>query len=102
MSKATQDKMNELHGMVADVLKEQIANVEEETVFTEEGLEVGTGKFKYTASPATIASAIKFLKDNDTTCDIEQDENMNGLRDLLSHKQKRSRLQSVKEAATLE
>jgi hypothetical protein len=45
-----------------------------------------------TATPALLATAARFLKDNDITCDMGQDENMGGLRDALSKKQKKSRL----------
>lgn len=97
--KATEHKLAVLHGAVAEVLTEQLQHKEAETEFDSEGNCVETGREVYTAPPATLAAAIKFLKDNQITCDIEQDENMNNLREVLAKKQKRSRLQDAKEAA---
>lgn len=99
MSKANEQKLGDLHGAVATVLTAQILHEAEETTFDDDGNEVGTGEMRYTAAPATIAAAIKFLKDNQITCDVETDENMNNLREALSKKQKRSRLGDAKQAA---
>jgi hypothetical protein len=52
-----------------------------------------------TATPALLATAARFLKDNDITCDVEQDENMSGLKDLLSNKQRHSRLKDASDEA---
>ena len=97
--KATEDVLSKLHGYVAEALSAQVSHQSEETTFDEEGNEVGTGEMVYDASPATIAAAIKFLKDNQITCDIAVDENMNNLRETLANKQKRSRLGDSKVAA---
>lgn len=91
-NKATESALGELHGAVARVLTAQIEHVEDETRINEDGELEHTGEQIHTASPATIAAAIKFLKDNQITCDVEQDENMSNLREALSKKQKRSRL----------
>lgn len=99
MSKANEDKLGALHGAVATVLTAQISHQQEETVFDGDGEEVGTGEMVYTAAPATIAAAIKFLKDNQITCDVEVDENMNNLRESLAKKQKHSRLTDAGKAA---
>lgn len=99
MSKASEDALAQLHAVVAKVLTDQVSHKAEETTFDKDGLEVGTGEFVYTATPATVAAAIKFLKDNQITCDIEVDENMNNLRDALSKKQRHSRLTSASDAA---
>ncbi len=98
-NKATETKLGILHGVVADVLTAQLEHKEAETTFNEDGEMVETGEQIHTASPATIAAAIKFLKDNSITCDIETSENMNNLKDILSKKQKRSRLEDPKNAA---
>lgn len=98
MSKASEKKLAALHGAVADVLAAQITHQEEEIAFDGEQ-EIKTGKSIFTASPATIAVAVKFLKDNDITADKELDENMNSLRDALAKKQKRSRLEDATTAA---
>jgi len=99
MSKASEDKLSNLHGAVAEVLTAQLTHTEAETTFDEDGACVETGETVYTATPATIAAAIKFLKDNQITCDVEQDDNMNNLRDVLNKKQKHSRLTDAKSAA---
>ena len=92
MAKATETKLAALHNAVAQVLTEQVLHEEEETTFDGEGETVGTGEMVKTATPALLATAARFLKDNDITCDMGQDENMGGLRDALSKKQKKSRL----------
>jgi hypothetical protein len=97
--KATEQKLSKLHGAVADVLTAQVLHTEAETTFDNEGNLVETGDTVFTASPATIAAAIKFLKDNNITCDIEVDKGMNSLKDALAAKQKHSRLTDVKLAA---
>lgn len=99
MSKASETKLAELHSAVATVLTAQISHQEEEMNFDEDGNEVATGNTVYTAAPATIAAAIKFLKDNQITCDIEVDTNMNNLRESLAKKQRHSRLKEAGQAA---
>lgn len=99
MSKANEKKLGDLHGAVATVLTAQISHQEEQMNYDEEGNEVSTGEMVYTAPPATIAAAIKFLKDNQITCDIETDENMNNLRESLAKKQRHSRLKDAGQAA---
>jgi hypothetical protein len=93
--KASEKKLAALHNAVADILTEQVLHEEEETVFDGEGEAVGTGVMVKTATPALLATAARFLKDNDITCDADQDENMGGLRDALSRKQKKSRLKDA-------
>jgi len=99
MTKATETKLSVLHGAVADVLTAQLQHTQAETIFDEEGNCKETGEKIHTALPATIAAAVKFLKDNQITCDIETDENMNNLRETLANKQRRSRLKGAKAAA---
>lgn len=99
MAKATESKLATLHQAVAQVLTEQVLHEEEETTFDGEGETVGTGLMIKTATPALLATAARFLKDNDITCDVEQDENMSGLKDLLSNKQRHSRLKDATEEA---
>lgn len=101
MSKASEGQLAELHGVVAKVLTAQIGHQEELTTFDEDGEEVSTGELVYDASPATIAAAIKLLKDNSITCDIKTDKNMSGLKDALDKKQKHSRLGDAGAAAKL-
>lgn len=99
MSKANENKLGDLHGAVAQVLTAQVSHQREDMDFDEDGNEVSTGNMVYTAQPATIAAAIKFLKDNQITCDVEVDENMNNLRESLAKKQRHSRLQDAGQAA---
>jgi hypothetical protein len=99
MAKATETKLAALHNAVAQVLTEQVLHEEEETTFDGEGETVGTGMMIKTATPALLATAARFLKDNDITCDVEQDENMSGLKDLLSNKQRHSRLKDASDEA---
>jgi hypothetical protein len=99
MSKANEKKLSDLHGAVAEVLLEQVTRTEEETYFDQDGVEQSTGEVISCASPATLAQAIKFLKDNEITCDVEQNENMNNLREVLKSKQKHSRLLDASRAA---
>lgn len=99
MSKATEAKLSNLHGAVAEVLLAQVTHQVAETTFDENGEMVETGELVYSASPATMATAIKFLKDNSITCDIEVDRNMNSLKETLSAKQKHSRLANATTAA---
>ncbi len=99
MSKANEKKLGAVHGAVAEVLTAQISHQEEQMDYDEEGNEVSTGQMQYTAAPATVAAAIKFLKDNQITCDIETDENMNNLRESLAKKQRHSRLKEAGKAA---
>lgn len=95
MSKATETVLASLHNAVAMVLTAQLSDKEVKVTFNEDGEAVSTGEEVYTATPATIAAAIKFLKDNNITADEELSENMDGLREALAAKQKHSRLKVV-------
>ena len=97
--KATEKILSKLHGAVAEVLTAQVTQTEAETTFDADGVMVETGQEIYAASPATIATAIKFLKDNEITCDITQDEDMGKLKDILDKKTKHSRLGSGQTSA---
>lgn len=101
-NKASETALNGLHGAVARVLTAQLEHTEEETKINEDGELENTGQEVFTASPATIAAAIKFLKDNQISCDVEQDENMSNLREALAKKQKRSRLSAKDDVVELE
>lgn len=99
MAKATEDKLSALHGVVADVLTAQLQHTEAEMTYDNAGEAVETGNEVHTAAPATVAAAIKFLKDNSITCDVATTENMNNLQEALSKKQKHSRLKDARSAA---
>lgn len=85
--KATDKELEALHGFLAIVLKNQLEEQYEDE---------DTGKKSYIASPALVAQVRQFLKDNEITCDITQDDNMSALKDLLSRKRRYS---DAKEAA---
>ena len=99
MSKASEKLLGELHGSIAKVLTEQVLMTEEETIINLDGEIEGTGEQLFSCAPATMAQAIKFLKDNAITCDVTVDENMGNLADALAKKQKHSRLKDAAEAA---
>jgi hypothetical protein len=101
MSKATEQALSDLHGAVAKVLTKQVLREEVVTELDEEGNVVETDEMQYTASPALLAAAMKFLKDNDITADKKIDKNMGSLADALSRKQKQSRLVDASGAARL-
>ena len=99
MSKASETLLGELHGAVAKVLTDQILVTEEVQELDADGMPYGTGEVAYSASPATLATAIKFLKDNSITCDVKVDQNMGNLAEALATKQKHSRLSDGARAA---
>lgn len=99
MSKANEKLLGDLHGMVAKVLTDQVSAQEEIQELDLDGVPQGTGELEYSASPATIATAIKFLKDNQITCDIKVDTNMGNLAEALGKKQRHSRLNDGARAA---
>lgn len=66
MAKATEAKLSELHGVVADELKRRIQDGE--------------------ASAADIGAAIKFLKDNHITASIEDNQGLSDLKKKLDEK----------------
>jgi hypothetical protein len=80
----------------------QVTHQEDEISYDADGLATPTGEKMYTASPATLATAIKFLKDNAITCDIKKDTNMTALKDALKKKNKRSLMTSAEAAASME
>tara|TARA_R110000851_G_scaffold10998_1_gene38950 strand:+ start:1035 stop:1352 length:318 start_codon:yes stop_codon:yes gene_type:complete len=99
MAKGSEGVLSDLHGAVATVLTHQVLMEEEIQELNLDGVPEGTGEMEYSASPALIATAIKFLKDNSITCDIKVDTNMGNLADALSKKQRHSRLENGGDAA---
>lgn len=99
MSKSSEQYLGDLHGHIAKVMSAQVLEEEEVIEFDSEGVPVSTGALKYTASPALLAVAAKFLKDNNITSDIKVDRNMSGLAEALNKKQKHSRLGSGRDTA---
>ena len=80
-TKATEQELGGLLGLVAKVLKEQ---VNDSVIFDDEV--TGEPKTIYTATPATIAQALALLRDNDITIDPMEDENMKTMRDVLEER----------------
>lgn len=66
MSKATVDKLSDLHGVVADELKRRIVDEE--------------------ATSADLSAAIKFLKDNNITASVEDNSQMKDLKEALERR----------------
>jgi hypothetical protein len=88
--KTTEHELSQLLAKVAKVLTEQIGYKQDVVLgFDEEGIPTST-EARYSCPPATLAAAIKLLKDNDITCDKELEGNLTGLKEELARKQKRS------------
>ena len=83
MSKSTEQELSELHGTIARVLRSQL---EETITITDEN---GVASEVAVASPATLGVAIKFLKDNDITASITEDENLSELSEQLKLKREK-------------
>ena len=75
MTKATEDVLAALHKLVAESLTDVISSGE--------------------ANSAVYAAAIKFLKDNNITCNIEDAEDMSELEQLIRDKQKKAKRMQV-------
>lgn len=66
MSKATVDKLSDLHGVVADELTRRILDEE--------------------ATSADLSAAIKFLKDNNISASVEDNSQMKDLKEALERR----------------
>ena len=87
--KATDVILGNLHAILADVLAEQVAEYA-----TEEDNDGRVTKV-YTATPALLTVAARFLKDNDITCGVEDSGALNNLADELAKRKRRSRLDNI-------
>lgn len=86
MSKPTQENtLNELHQLVAKVLTKELNR--EPTEIEIDGVMITP---EQSVSPALLAQAIKFLKDNSITSIPEEDENLEDLRSTLEKRTKHS------------
>lgn len=94
MSKASEDKLGELHGVIATELASIIA--EGATVMTKDGDPV-----KVSAGPAYFGAAIAFLKNNNITADPATDAGLLDLQRTLSarRKDRKASLTGLDEAA---
>lgn len=97
-TKATEQELSTLHGVVARILKEQLEA--KATIQNADGEEVEMSM----VTPAIIAQAIKFLKDNNVTAVIEVGDDLDNLAQILKDKPQRGRTQlksvPAKEAAS--
>lgn len=84
MSKATDSELNKLHELLAKVFVSQLSVTEKVEI-------QGELQDLYTAQPALLTAAARFLKDNHITCEVETDENLTQLQDLLASKKKRGK-----------
>jgi len=90
---APESELNALHGVVAKVLRKELEAHEQVTVTDADGNEQVVEMSNI--SPAMVAQAIKFLKDNNITATPETDTNLNSLKEVLEKKQKKGRLHLV-------
>jgi len=96
--KGTEDRLNELHGKLTEAFIEVVEETEDNYVRNEYGEYEKKGT-RRVASSTMLAAAAKFLKDNEITTDVTVDEDMNHLKEVLSKKQKHSRLKNAGDAA---
>lgn len=76
--KAPEKELSELHGVLAQVMKAQLS---EQITMTDEN---GDENVVFTATPALLAQVSKFLKDNNITTSVEEDDNLSALEDMLN------------------
>lgn len=88
--KLSDSELAPLLRLTANVLTAKLSHTQKEYRFNEDGEEVETGEIVHTATPADLAVAVRLLQMNKITCDVEQVDEMNGLRDELGRKRKRS------------
>ena len=79
MTKATEESLSTLHRKVAQVL---------------------TDNLEWEEGPRTsvLSIAVKFLKDNEITCSIKDNQDMNALSDALKEKRAKRKLKLVGDA----
>ena len=88
MSKATEEALAELHSAVAKVLRTKM----EDKVTVED--DDGENKEVFLATAQEIAVAVKFLNDNDITCDPSDSEDLSGIQRALQDRKKHSQAKS--------
>ena len=89
---ATSDKeLGKLLDAISMVLEAQVS--EALPVLDEEGKE--TNEKYYTASPALLTVAARFLKDNNITCVVEDSKSLSQLKDKLAQRKKRGKVFSI-------
>ena len=86
MKKAASSKeLGGLHDAIATVLAAQISETQKELDADGNTTDV---EF-HTATPALLTVAIKFLKDNDITCTVEDSKGLSEMQDELAKRRKR-------------
>ncbi len=80
---AKESQLARLHTVLATVLTEQVGERVQE-----EDEETGEMREFYTAQPALLTCAMKFLKDNEITCEPEENQALSGLREQLEKRRK--------------
>ena len=76
MTKATEQDLGDLHGKLTRVLSDNLEN--------EDG-----------PSPSILSIAVKFLKDNEITCSIKDNQDMDSLNESLKAKRAKRKLRIV-------
>lgn len=85
MSKAPETKLNELHGQLAETLTKMVQVREVEKVDKEGEVVIETVE----PSPAALAVAAKFLKDNSIFSTPEGDSKLDALKDAVAARRQR-------------
>jgi hypothetical protein len=83
---ATDAALGALHEALATVIASQVKATMQE--FDEEG-NVIEGAETYSATPALLTVAARFLKDNNITCTVEDSKGLSSLTDELAERKKR-------------
>ena len=96
MSKATDKLLGELHGKLAEQMLKALADSEKaQELLTEYSDELPAAVIQFLkmvggANPSLLTAIAKFLKDNEITCAIEDNEAMTELQERLKNKRRKS------------
>jgi hypothetical protein len=88
--KATEGELDDLQGVLANVMAAQVEYTEAVVSFDAEGVEIVSDVQQYTATPALLGVIEKFLKNNSILSDISTNENTETLQKAMARKTKRS------------
>ena len=88
--KASEGQLDDLQGILANVMAEQVEYKEQTVIFDEEGNSVESDTERYIASPALLGVIEKFLKNNNIITDISTNENTETLQKAMARKTRRS------------
>ena len=96
MTKATEDQLAALHGKVAENMISALEQADEATAllvkyYDDKNLPSDVRKFLskiQVVSPSLLTAITKFLKDNNISSDVTEDENLSELQKRLSEKRK--------------